>query len=81
MKQENRRLRKQKLPQSYLKNGQKMKRAEDEEDISDNEMNENPQTSALVVPNERTVHQFVGDNIDLNIVSLNGNSHHFMLWV
>ena len=47
--------------------------AEDEEDSSD-EMNEDSQTSLIFVSEESTVHQFVGDNIDLNIVSLNGNT-------
>ena len=47
--------------------------AEDEEDSSD-EMNEDSQTSSIFVSEESTVHQFVGDNIDLNIVSLNGNT-------
>lgn len=48
--------------------------AEDQEESNDDEMDEDPQTSALFVPDDRTVHQFVGDNIDLNIVSLNGNT-------
>lgn len=47
--------------------------AEDEEDSSD-EMNEDSQTSSIFVSEESTVHQFVGDNIDLNIVSLNRNT-------
>ena len=37
-------------------------------------MNEDSQTSLIFVSEESTVHQFVGDNIDLNIVSLNRNT-------
>ena len=49
-------------------------RTEDQDDSSDDKMDEEPQTSAHFVPEERRVQQFVGDNIDLNIVSLNGNT-------
>lgn len=42
------------------------KRAEEQEDSSNDEMDDDPRTYALFVPEERTVHQFIRDYIDLN---------------
>ena len=47
---------------------------EEQEESADGMHEENQQTSALFVPAESTVHQCVGDNIDLNMVSLQGNT-------
>lgn len=46
----------------------------EEPEKSDDVMDEDRQTSTLFIPEESTVQQCVGDNIDLNIVSLNSNT-------
>jgi hypothetical protein len=53
--------------------------ADDQGESGDERMDEDHQTATHFDQEESTVHQFVGDNIDLNIVSLNGNTSFYAM--